>query len=150
MLLGVVISIGCLPITVPPGTFESKLITRVVLGCICGGGMWKLVEAIRLGHTDFRRILKCTPVVLVLLLFLVWRLTAIGESSIVFPYGDKGLVFQKPIPLLITMLLPLAIGPFNSFRFRLWHYFAYTALVAIQLAYLVEWQELADFESAGW
>jgi hypothetical protein len=44
-----------------------------------------------------------------------------------------------PIPLLITALLPLAIGPFISFRFRLWHYLAYTALVAVELAYYLRW-----------
>jgi hypothetical protein len=46
-----------------------------------------------------------------------------------------------PIPLLITATLPLAIGPFLSFRFRLWHYLAYTALVALELAYYLRWQE---------
>jgi len=45
-----------------------------------------------------------------------------------------------PVPFLITILLPLAIGPFISFRFRLWHYLAYTALVAVQLAYYSRWQ----------
>lgn len=45
-----------------------------------------------------------------------------------------------PIPLLSTALFPLAIGPFVSFRFRLWHYLAYTALVAAELAYYLRWQ----------
>jgi hypothetical protein len=45
-----------------------------------------------------------------------------------------------PLPLLGTLMLPLAIGPFLSFRFRLWHYFAYTALLAIELAYYLRWQ----------
>jgi hypothetical protein len=44
-----------------------------------------------------------------------------------------------PIPLLINTWLPLAIGPFISFRFRLWHYLAYTALVAVELAYYLRW-----------
>ena len=46
-----------------------------------------------------------------------------------------------PIPLLITLVLPLAIGPFIRFRFRLWHYLAYTALVAVELAYYLQWQQ---------
>jgi hypothetical protein len=45
-----------------------------------------------------------------------------------------------PIPLLATIILPIAIGPFISFRFRLWHFFAYTALMAIELAYYLRWQ----------
>ena len=52
---------------------------------------------------------------------------------------DAGLTV--PIPLLVTALLPLALGPFISFRFRLWHYLAYTALVALELAYYLRWQE---------
>jgi hypothetical protein len=46
-----------------------------------------------------------------------------------------------PIPPLITMVLPFAIGPFISFRFRICHYLAYTALVAVELAYYLRWQE---------
>jgi hypothetical protein len=46
-----------------------------------------------------------------------------------------------PFLLLITLITPLAIGPFISFRFRLWHYLAYTALVAVELAYYLRWQE---------
>jgi hypothetical protein len=46
-----------------------------------------------------------------------------------------------PIPLVATMLLPLAIGPCLSFRFRLWHYLAYTALVGVELACYLRWQE---------
>jgi hypothetical protein len=52
------------------------------------------------------------------------------------PYGAGAIA----IPLLLTALLPLAIGPFISFRFRLWHYLAYTALVAVELAYYLRWQ----------
>src|SRR5688500_1510907 len=40
-----------------------------------------------------------------------------------------------PYSVLITAILPLALGPILSFRFRLWHYLAYTALVAVELAY---------------
>ena len=40
-----------------------------------------------------------------------------------------------PIAMLLAGLLPLAVGPFVSFRFRLWHYLAYTALVALELAF---------------
>jgi hypothetical protein len=44
-----------------------------------------------------------------------------------------------PIPWLITAVLPFAVGPFISFRFRLWHYLAYTTLVAVELAYYLRW-----------
>jgi hypothetical protein len=49
--------------------------------------------------------------------------------------------FHLPIPLILSLVLPLAVGPFISFRFRLWHYLAYTALVAVELAYYLRWQE---------
>jgi hypothetical protein len=39
-----------------------------------------------------------------------------------------------PIPLGITLLLPLVLLPFFS-RFPLWSYFAWTALLAAELAY---------------
>ena len=42
---------------------------------------------------------------------------------------------------LTPAILTLAIGPSISFCFRLWHYLAYTALVAIELAYYLRWQE---------
>jgi hypothetical protein len=45
-----------------------------------------------------------------------------------------------PIAFVITAILPLAVGPFIAFRFRLWHYLAYTALVALELAYYLRWQ----------
>jgi hypothetical protein len=40
-----------------------------------------------------------------------------------------------PFLLLLTLLLPPAVGPFTHFRFPLWSYFAYTALLAAELAY---------------
>jgi len=55
--------------------------------------------------------------------------------------GRYEFAFDFPIPLAITAILPLAIGPFISFRFRLWHYLAYTALIAVELAYYLRWQE---------
>ena len=54
--------------------------------------------------------------------------------------GDWYYGGRLPILLVLTGLLPLAIGPFLSFRFRLWHYLAYTALVAVELAYYLRWQ----------
>jgi hypothetical protein len=44
-----------------------------------------------------------------------------------------------PILLIATSTLPLVIGPFVAFRFRLSHYLAYTALVAVELAYYLRW-----------
>ena len=48
---------------------------------------------------------------------------------------------ELPFIFFVTAALPLAIGPFRSFRFRLWHYLAYTALVAVEFAYYLRWQE---------
>jgi hypothetical protein len=55
--------------------------------------------------------------------------------------GFWGWTMNLPLMLLSTSILPFAIGPFISFRFRLWHYLAYTALVAVELAYYLRWQE---------
>jgi hypothetical protein len=51
------------------------------------------------------------------------------------------LIVEVAIPLLLCMtgLFPLAVGPFISFRFQIWHYLAYTALVAVELAYYLRW-----------
>jgi hypothetical protein len=56
-------------------------------------------------------------------------------------YTNGVFVLKLPIAWAVTTILPLAIGPFISFRFRLWHYLAYTALVALELAYYLRWQE---------
>ena len=40
-----------------------------------------------------------------------------------------------PEPFCNQTAEPLAIGPFNRFRFPLWSWFAFTALVAVELAY---------------
>jgi hypothetical protein len=42
-----------------------------------------------------------------------------------------------PIVLIITLLLPFAIGAFTGFRFQLWQFFAFTAIVAVELVYFV-------------
>jgi hypothetical protein len=41
---------------------------------------------------------------------------------------------EVPIILLITAMIPVVVGTFSQFRFRLWQFFAFTALVAIELA----------------
>jgi hypothetical protein len=51
-----------------------------------------------------------------------------------FTFGNS-LFFYVPIPLVITLLLPLAIAPRYQFRFPLWSYFAWTALIAAELAF---------------
>jgi hypothetical protein len=40
-----------------------------------------------------------------------------------------------PISFVLTLLLPFSLAPFIHFRFPLWSYFAWTALVAAELAY---------------
>jgi hypothetical protein len=113
-----------------------------------------------------RRILKYTPAVVMGLLVVAW-VVSLSDSliaqihgcrvgfvsgSFVFSWhggpvawhdgsGSVGILDYKclfiPVPILLTSLLPLAIGPFLSFRFRLWHYFAYVVLVAVVIAYPV-------------
>jgi hypothetical protein len=62
----------------------------------------------------------------------------LGHLRSADPLGSTGSWF--PIPLLATLILPLAIGPFISFRFRLWHYFAFLTIVAVELAFYLWWQ----------
>ena len=70
------------------------------------------------------------------------------EADIQYRVGILGIQYEMPlyavvlvpIPVCLTALLPLAIGPFLTFRFRLWHYMAYTAAVAVELAYYLRWQ----------
>jgi hypothetical protein len=40
-----------------------------------------------------------------------------------------------PIPFAVTILLPFSVAPLTRFRFPLWSYFVWTALVAAELAY---------------
>jgi hypothetical protein len=52
-----------------------------------------------------------------------------------------GAIFGVPkliavaICALITLTLPLLVGWFNRFQFRLWHYFVWLTLIAMQLAW---------------
>jgi hypothetical protein len=99
-----------------------------------------------------RRILKYTPATLAVVLLVTWLVNLRIEAQAEAEVGSKHL--KRPIPLYysrqfgvgvpiivaVTAMLPLAIGPFLSFRFRLWHYLAYTALVAVELAYYLRWQ----------
>ena len=63
------------------------------------------------------------------------------EATTFERYGARMVHFHVPIAALVTVVLPWALGPFLTFRFRLWHYLAYTALVAVELAYYLRWQE---------
>ena len=57
---------------------------------------------------------------------------------------DSSYVYERaliPLPWLMTPVLPLAIGPFLSFLFRVWHYLAYRSLVAVELAYYLRRQQ---------
>ena len=46
-------------------------------------------------------------------------------------------MIEVPILLLITAMIPLVVGSLIRFRFRLWQYFAFTAIVALELAYFL-------------
>ena len=47
-------------------------------------------------------------------------------------WDDCGI--EVPIILLMTAMLPIVYGSFSKFRFRLWHFFAFTAVIAIEFA----------------
>jgi hypothetical protein len=44
---------------------------------------------------------------------------------------------EVPILMIISALVPLVYGLFSSFRFRLWQLLAFTALVALELAFFL-------------
>ncbi len=44
---------------------------------------------------------------------------------------------QVPIILLMTAMIPIVYGSFSKFRFRLWHFFAFTAVMAIEFAFFL-------------
>jgi hypothetical protein len=46
----------------------------------------------------------------------------------------NGWSFTLPLTILITAVLPVAYASFYGFQFRLWHYFIFTAIIAVQLA----------------
>jgi hypothetical protein len=64
--------------------------------------------------------------------FQFGRVPAITPASISY--------LRIPFSWLIIAILPLAVGSLTSFRFRLWHYLAYTTLICLQLAYYLRWQ----------
>jgi hypothetical protein len=45
------------------------------------------------------------------------------------------LAIQIPIPMVLTALLPLAIGPFIRYRFPLWSWLAFITLICCELAF---------------
>jgi hypothetical protein len=61
---------------------------------------------------------------------LIWG----GVSNGMNPFTE--IWFRLPVFLVLTVLLPPSLAPFTRFRFPLWSYFAWTALVAAELFYL--------------
>jgi hypothetical protein len=51
------------------------------------------------------------------------------------PTTEWGVAVALPFPLILSTFLPLSVGPFTRFRFPLWSYFAWTALIAAELGY---------------
>jgi hypothetical protein len=45
------------------------------------------------------------------------------------------LAIHLPIPMLLTVLLPLAIGPFVRYRFPLWSWLAFITLICCEFAF---------------
>lgn len=58
-------------------------------------------------------------------------------------YPEEGgyLYFHLPIPIILTSLIPLVIGSFTGFRFRLWQWSVYVAIFAAEFAYYLHWQD---------
>ena len=54
-----------------------------------------------------------------------------------YSYSSGRWSLQVPIVFLITAMIPIVVGSLSRFRFRLWHYFAFTAIVAVELAYFL-------------
>ena len=46
-------------------------------------------------------------------------------------------MLEMPIILLITAMIPVVVGSLFRFRFQLWQYFAFTALIALELAHFL-------------
>jgi hypothetical protein len=62
----------------------------------------------------------------------------LGCAMLIYPTNDDQVQIRMmycPIPACITLLLPLAVGPFVGFRCSLCFCFAWTALIAAELAY---------------
>jgi hypothetical protein len=50
-------------------------------------------------------------------------------------WDDCGI--EVPIILLMTGMIPIVYGSFSKFQFRLWHFFAFTAVTAIEFAIIL-------------
>jgi len=55
--------------------------------------------------------------------------------------GACAVTMLIPHACMLAAILPIAVGCCTGLRFRLWHYLAYIALVAVELAYYLRWQE---------
>ncbi len=57
-----------------------------------------------------------------------------------FNYGTDQWAIEVPILLLITALIPVVVGTFTQFRFRLWQFFAFIAILSLELALFLRWR----------
>lgn len=46
-------------------------------------------------------------------------------------------IIEVPIILLMTAMIPIVYGSFSKFRFRLWQFFAFTTVVAVEFAWFL-------------
>ena len=70
---------------------------------------------------------------------LFWHLGYIGEGTAdderdPFAYG-----FVLTFVPVMTLLLPFLVGVVNAFRYSLWHYLAFTAIIALELTFFMWW-----------
>lgn len=69
-------------------------------------------------------------------------------------YPDEGGYwhFDCPIPAIVALLLPLAVGPLLRYRFPLWAWFAWTAMIGCLLAYYLAHPgpHLTGYHYASW
>jgi len=100
-------------------------------------------HCILLHMPTLRRILKYTPAVVLGLLVVAWSVGLF--YSVLVPVEPTGRLSVETARSFVSATYKfdggMAIGPFLSFRFLLWHYLAYRALVAVELAYYLRWQE---------
>lgn len=63
---------------------------------------------------------------------------SIGKFSLNDPHPATK--YHIPLVWFATLLLPIVVGLFTGFRFRLWHYLAFSALLLLELMYyLLVW-----------
>jgi len=70
---------------------------------------------------------------------LFWHLGYFGESTADEKRDPLAYGFVLTFVPMVTLLLPFLVGVGNSFRYSLWHYLAFTAIIALELTFFMWW-----------